>query len=157
MELSKLELLDFTRACLGFCREWFGVSVPLCLCQNEPDLEFLEEATEKIFLDGTFGLDNKENETGHEAKEIRRSGKLYQRTACRLAVQRLFPSYEDMQLVPWYSFVDGKPWLLPWAWMYRWGYAAKYKLWDSLSLLLRPWTRRKEIEKRNQYLGRWGL
>lgn len=154
-ELGKLKLLDFTKTCFAFLKIWFDVPAPFETGALEPG--FYSEVTEKMFIDGIFGLKNQQNKAAHSAKEIKRSKDSYWLTAVRLTIRRLFPSYRDMQLVPWYRFVDGRPWLLPAAWVYRWGYAARHKLQWSRDLLLEPYRKRKDIEKRKKMIGGWGL
>lgn len=153
--LKELELYEFTCICFSLCEDWFDVRMPF---RNEdPDREFMEEITEKIFRDGIFGLHNADNITGHSAKEIRRSEKGYALTAAQLTLHKLFPPYRDMQLIPWYKWVDGKPWLLPAAWVYRWGYCIVNKRKEGTDLLLEPYQKRKEILDREEYLKKWGL
>src|SRR5699024_5774281 len=109
------------------------------------------------FNDGLFGLENEQNEAAHFAKEIKRSRTPYWLTAVRLTVYRLFPPYRDMQLIPWYRFVDGRRWLLPAAWIYRWFYTATHKFKWSKKLLAEPYSKRKIIEKREKMISGWGL
>ena len=71
--------------------------------------------------------------------------------------RRLFPPYEEMQLIPWYKFVDGRPWLLPAAWIYRWGYCLIKKKDESMDKLLRPYKAKDKIEERIGYINHWGL
>lgn len=70
---------------------------------------------------------------------------------------RLFPSYEDMRTIPWYSFLDGHPWMLPLAWVYRYGYCLKHKFTQGKQALTEPYVRKKEIEERCSYISDWGL
>ena len=121
------------------------------------DEKFFREVTEKTFRDGTFGLHNEQNEAAHSAKEIRRAEEPYWKTTLALTVKKLFPPYRDMQLIPWYSFVDGRPWLLPVAWVYRWFYTAIHKFRKSRDLLTEPFLKREVIERREAYIRRWGL
>ncbi len=154
-ELKKLQLYNFTATCFRLCENWFGVEMPF---RNESiDPAFIEKVTEKIFRDGIFGLINEDNAGAHSAKEIKRSDASYRKTAWRLTVSKLFPPYEDMQLIPWYQWVDGKPWLLPAAWIYRWGYCLIHKSKHGKELLLEPYQKRKKIEEREVYLENWGL
>lgn len=154
-ELRKLQLYEFTCTCFSLCEYWFDVKMPF---HNEnPDTQFMKTVTEKMFRDGLFGLVNEENAEGKYAKEIRRSEEGYAQTALKLIIKRLFPPYKDMQLIPWYSWVDGKPWLMPAAWIYRWGYCLIHKRKDSAELLTEPYRKKKEIEKREEYLEHWGL
>ncbi len=154
-ELEKLQLLDFTRVCFAFCRGWFGFEPPISV----PELEsgFFKDCTEKMFRDGTFGLKNEQNEGAHAAKEIKRSHGPYWLSALGLTLRRVFPPYRDMQLIPWYSFVDGRPWLLPFAWVYRWIYCLINKRTQSEALLTEAFTQRREIEERQSFIQDWGL
>ena len=154
-ELERLQLLDFTRTCFALCRRWFGVDMPLG--SGVPEESFFEEVTDKAFRDGTFGLHNEQNEAAHSAKELSRAEAPYWQTALALTWRKLFPPYRDMQLVPWYHFVDGRPWLLPAAWVYRWFYTARHKFSQSKALLAEPFAKRSVIEERKQLIDRWGL
>lgn len=154
-ELEKLRLLEFTKTCFALCESWFGVKMPIPGRALEED--FLEEITEKTFRDGLFGLENRENRTGGSAKAIRRSRLPYGLAAVKVTLHKLFPPYRDMQLIPWYSFVDGRPWLLPVAWIYRFFYCLRHKSGHSMALLEEPYTCREEIKERQAMLSRWGL
>ena len=154
-ELERLKLLEFTRTCFALCRRWFGVDMPLG--SGPLEKAFFEEATDKVFRDGTFGLHNEQNEAAHSAKELSRAEAPYWQTALALTWRKLFPPYRDMQLVPWYHFVDGRPWLLPAAWVYRWFYTARHKFSQSKALLAEPFAKRSVIEERKQLIDRWGL
>lgn len=154
-ELEKLQLLSFTRICFSLCQKWFQVEIPVKAAELTE--EFYAEATEKVLLDGVFGLDNPDNKTGKSARETKRSDGPYLLTAVRLTAKKLFPPYRDMQLIPWYSFVNGRPWLMPVAWGYRFVYCAKNKLTHSKELLEEPFTRRGEIEQRQEHIKKWGL
>ena len=154
-ELEKLKLLNFARTCLAFCREWFGFQPPIEV--EELDRTFAEYVTGKMFGDGIFGLTNEQNEASSSAKEITHDQTSYLVGAVKLAMRRLFPPYRDMQLIPWYSFVDGRPWLMPVAWVYRWGYCLVHKRSYGAKLLTEPFGKRDIIEKRQKLIKDWGL
>ena len=154
-ELQKTGLLHFTETCFALCERWFRVSMPLP--HQELEDRFFESITEKAFRDGTFGLHNEENDRARSAKEIKRSDRQYWMTAAALTVHKLFPPYRNMQLIPWYSWVDGRPWLLPAAWIYRWGYCLVKKRKQGMDLLTEPFARKSDIEKRKNLISSWGL
>ena len=154
-ELKTLQLYDFTRTCFALCERWFGVCMPFG--EKYLDEQFFEEITEKTFADGIFGLDNLQNEGAHSAKEIKRDDRGYLQGALLLTLHKVFPAYDDMQLIPWYSWVDGRPWLLPAAWVYRWFYCLRKKAGHSINLLLEPFARRDIVEKRKELIKSWGL
>ncbi len=154
-QLDQLKLLRFTETCFAFCKLWFEFEPPIEVKALDP--EFSSFVTEKIFHDGTFGLENEQNEAAHSAKEITHSQSSYLNGALRLTMYRLFPPYRDMQLIPWYSFVDGRPWLMPVAWVYRWGYCLKHKKDYGKELLMEPFDKRKIIKDRQKLISDWGL
>lgn len=154
-ELTELSLLTFTRNCLALCCRWFGVTSPMELA--ELDEEFIQQVTDKTFRDGVFGLENRENVEANAAKQIRRFDGPYYLGALKQTFRRLFPAYKDMQLIPWYYYVDGRPWLMPFAWVYRWFYCTVVKVKPSWSLLVQPFAHKKEVENRQRYLAKWGL
>lgn len=154
-ELRKLELLEFTRTCFALCENWFGVRMPLGGKQLSE--AFLEEVTEKTFRDGAFGKENGQNAGSLSAKEIRRRNCPYVVSAAVLTVRKIFPPYRNMRQTPWYSWVDGKPWLMPVAWIYRWWYSMKYLRVAGVDQVTEPFTGRKMVEKREALLREWGL
>ncbi len=154
-EAEKLELLSFMKRCYAFCASWFQESSPFE--EYELDPAFYRFVTEKMFQDGLFGLDNEQNEASHSAKEIRHSAMPYWLGAIKVTLYKIFPPYRDMQLIPWYSFVDGRPWLLPFAWIYRWGYCLIKKRKASEDLLAEPFVKRTQIDERNRRMAEWGL
>lgn len=154
-ELKKIKLFEFTKTCFAFCQRWFHVQMPIASISL--DDRFYYETTAKMFSDGIFGLHNVQNEASHSAKEIKRSKHFYWISAFKLTLGRLFPPYRDMQLVPWYSFVNGKPWLMPVAWVYRWIYVITHKFKQGRDLLIEPYSKRKIIKKREKMISSWGL
>ncbi len=154
-ELNKLQLLDFAKKCFALCERWFGIEMPL----GEKQLEesFFDEITDKTILDGAFGLDNAQNVGARAAKDIKSNEGSYIGGAFALTVKKIFPPYQDMQLIPWYAWVDKKPWLLPAAWVYRWFYCLRHKRSSSIELLSEPYVKRDLIQKRELLLQQWGL
>ena len=157
-ELEKMQLLDFTKICFSLCKRWFNVDMPL---KNDSlEESFFDYVTEKTFTDGVFGLDNRQNTAAHAAREIKRAqekGTSYRIGSLELIIRKLFPPYKDMQLVPWYKFVDGKPWLLPAAWIYRCAYCLVRKRSQAKILLTQPFIQKQNIQERERLLKSWGL
>ncbi len=154
-ELENLRLLTFTKTCFSCCEKWFGVEMPF----RREDLSdsLFAEITDKTFRDGAFGLENAENKPAAAAKDIRRSSSPYFLAAVKRGFSKLFPPYRDMQLVPWYSWIDGKPWLLPTAWIYRFAYCGAKKLKHSIRLISEPFSKKKEVQERQDLMKEWGL
>lgn len=154
-ELEKLKLLDFTVAVFSLCERWFGVQMPIRTRQLSQS--FFEETSQKMFRDGIFGLQNTENDMGVMTKKRRKSGSSYLLFSVRYLLHLLFPAYRYMRGIPWYQFVDGKPWLMPVAWIYRWFYILVHKFRHAIRLLAQPFTERKHMHEREEYLDDWGL
>ena len=154
-ELEKLALLEFTEICFSCCERWFHIQMPFS--SDHLDLELFNTISEKTFDDGVFGLENPENRPAMSAKYIKRSSAPYYFAAVEKVINKLFPPYEDLQLIPWYSFIDGRPWLLPVVWVYRWGYCIVKKLKHSTDLLSEPFTRKTDILQRQELIKKWGL
>ena len=119
--------------------------------------DFFNDITEKTFADGVFGLENEANDRAKAARDIKKSGGSYTAGAVRNVFRKLFPPYKDLQLIPWYSFVDGRPWLTPVAWVYRWFYCAVKKAKHSTDLLTEPFAEKQGVLEREAYLEKWGL
>lgn len=154
-ELIRMKLYDFCLVCFVLCSKWFETDMPF-IKEADKDIDF-ESFENKIFNDGLFGLKNRENEAAHTAKELRKSRHPFIITALMITARQLFPPYRDLQLIPWYSWVDGKPWLLPAAWVYRWIYCLIHKRTESRDLLLEPYTKQNQIRMRDEYLDKWRL
>ena len=154
-ELDDLKLLTFAKTCCSCCEKWFGVEMPLRL--ELLDKGLFEAITDKTFRDGVFGLENAENGPASAAKDIRRSSSPYFVAAVKRGFRRLFPPYRDLQLVPWYSWIDGKPWLLPAAWIYRFFYCGAKKLKHGVKYLIEPFSKKKDVLKRQDFMKEWGL
>lgn len=153
-ELEKLKLLPFARVCFALCERWLQTKMPWKADISE---ELYQQLTEKVLCDGIFGFGNEENSMASFTKQIKRSRLPYGLAAFKLTIQKLFPSYGNMQPVPKYSFLKGRPWLLPAAWVYRWGYTAAHKFRYGCDFLLEPIAKRTVVEKREKLLQDWGL
>lgn len=149
-ELDGIHLLQFGQTCMQFCEHWFGVKSP-----TEPKKlaeDFYAEATEKIFANGVFGFENDENAENANLNELRSSGK------AKTVLHRIFPPYRDMKEVPYYSFVKGKPWLLPAAWIYRLFRSIFVgKSSDGVKLLTSAIDSDDQLKARETVLHHWGL
>ncbi|MCF0120647.1 MAG: nucleotidyltransferase family protein [Oscillospiraceae bacterium] len=109
-KLDELELLDFTKKCLGLCERWFGVELPL---SERMDDEKFEELTQYVMKNGVFGFENSENDDNLVVYKIKSGGSL------RAMLWAVFPPYDNLRVTEAYAFLDGRPWLLPAAWCYR--------------------------------------
>jgi len=114
-ELVKMDLLGFAETCLSLCDKWFGVPSPL---SSEIEDAFADETTERILKGGVFGFDDNENANNYRILQINKAGNT-KWTRLKMTIDGLFPSYDTLRVVSHYRFVDGKPYLLPIAWAWR--------------------------------------
>lgn len=149
-ELDSIHLLKFGQTCMQFCQQWFGVKSPMAPLKLDED--FYAEATEKIFVNGVFGFENEENAENKNLNELRSSGKT------KTILRRIFPSYSDVKWVPYYSFVVGRPWLLPAVWVYRLFRSIFVgKTSDGVKLLTSAIDPDGKLNAREAVLNNWGL
>lgn len=154
-ELEELQLLRFTRICFALCNHWFGLDIPFG--KMHLDEGFISRVTDKLFEDGLWGMNNEENEVGSIAGIRKRVQLPYMVVVINQARKKLFPAYWVMEQDPRVPFVHGRPWLLPFAWVYRWVYCFIFKREESSKSVLQPFTWSKEVKEREEYLKSWGL
>lgn len=152
-KLRELDMFDFASTCFSFIYRWFGIDSPIG--KIELDDDFYTTATETIFNNGIFGYDNEKNKFNAAINAARQSkGKTT--GMMKRSVGYVFPTYQMMRDQKYYPYLDGRPYLLPFAWIHRfirgihYSHKAKYKM----SLYFSP---EDEIVTRDAYLTKWGL
>lgn len=153
--LESLGLGSFSKSCFALCERWFGVAMPFP--HGKPDPEFYARSSEILFRNGVFGFGDESNYIGYTANIYRRSGLSYYLTTVLVILGRIFPSYDSMRVIPWYSFLNGRPWLLPFAWIYRFFYIIIKKPSAGVHALSEPFEKRADIEQRVETVSGWGL
>ena len=112
--LEAAGLSDFARNMLSVCKKWFDIGIDFG-CDTA-------ETEDYLCGYGAFGTDGKS--TGAVvARKALEEGKSSSAAGRRLAL--LFPSYEKMKGIPYIKFIEGRPYLTPLAWGYRFGYNLK--------------------------------
>lgn len=112
--LEACGLSKFAEVTFSVCYKWFGVGK----CFTQDTLE-----TEKYLMqNGAFGSENKNKGTVLARRELE-EGKKPSRFMSRLRLA--FPSYEKLRKIDYIKFIDGRPWLTPYAWIYRLFYNLK--------------------------------
>lgn len=153
-ELKKIYLYEFTCICFSLCEIWFDVSSPY---PYEIESDFVEEVTHRILNDGVFGKENVDNRVNRTAKEMIKENKGFVVGSIIDMTHVIFPSYSNMRYISWYSFIDGRPYLLPVAWVYRWMYVLFHKREKSLRRLTQTIENKDVIERHASYVEQWGL
>ena len=154
-QLIKLDMIEFSQIVFAFNDAWFGVSSPIH--KKELDESFYEIATEQVFNNGVFGFNNDENKGNSVVNNARKSknAKIFMFTT---AVRKVFPKYSSLINSPKYSFLIGKKWLLPYAWIYRIVKGAnKTDYSKNVSIVTSSFVSKETIDKREDYLKQWGL
>lgn len=147
--LDRLEIRQFTEVCFTLCKYWFGIKMPL---SKDLDMSFLEESTEKIFGNGVFGFEDERNSNSDVYNKVEKQGKI------KTILRYLFPAYRCIRYVPYYSFVDNRPWLLPVAWIYRFIRSLYYgKGEQSGKLITTALCSDEKVEERKTTFQKWGL
>lgn len=145
--LISLDLLKFSKNCLSLCNRWFGLVTPL---NSEMEEGFIKTATNDILRNGVFGYGTEENFDNKYLWQYDEKGKPKNLI--------LFPDYESMVCIRYYSFIKGKKYLLPVAWVYRFCRILFLKQYNRKKRIM---TNRKDtvklIKKRKKYLSTWGI
>lgn len=154
-QLVNLDLIAFSKIVFALNERWFNVKSPIKI--QELDESFYEIATEQIFNNGVYGFDNEENKDNLAVNNARK-GKSAKASMINSAARKIFPSYSEMVSVPKYSFIKGKKWLLPIAWIYRFFNSSDRKRFsDKMSDVKSSFVSKETLEKREEYLKQWGL
>lgn len=106
--LKNVNLDYFAKVILSVCYEWFGI--------GQKYIDDTQKTQEYLCRCGTFGS----LQTNKGAVIVRREleeGKSFSSFKSRLHLA--FPSYSKLKDIPYIKFIDGKPWLTPYAWCYR--------------------------------------
>ena len=148
---DEIELLPFLKTVLAFVFRWFSVAVPI-ECAEITD-EFYEVSTAKIFEDGVFGFENIENRGSVAINLYRKSGNI---GTLKATLHQIFPSYGEMKAAREYAFIEGKPFLLPFAWACRIIIRSKKKG-AVKTKLVETVASTEAIRKREEMYRQWGL
>lgn len=148
-QLSKLSLLSFKNKCMELIRYWFD------------EIEETEQnilLTEKILGNGVFGFDDPTNKDNRKADVMIITSLPLPITRIKTFLGSVFPSYSNMRGVPYYSFLNGRPYLLPAFWIYRLYRAVKYGMIDNGKRMIdESLVSKEDIENRKKELQKWGL
>ena len=150
--LQALGLKAFRDVCFSLIAEWFDGQASMQLTPVR------EAQTLKILGNGTFGFHDSSNRARRGADTL-----ILQKGARPLArvkalLLSVFPAYREMRCVPQYKFLDGRPWLLPAAWLYRYYRAIRLRMGKNAKRMLsEAFVSGKVVDERAQELAQWGL
>jgi len=154
-KLEYLGMKDFSSICFALCERWFGTRFVI----ETKDLtdEFLKYSTDKIFGNGIFGLDDERNLKNVAINSILMYGKSRKCSRTILIIKHIFPRYNHMRYLPQYIFIDGRPWLLPVAWGYRFIRFLTGKTNTATHYLEKIAITDSQVDAREEELKMWGL
>ncbi len=148
-ELEKLRLLDFSRRCSEMTEAWFGGRE-----MTERDRHCLNQ----VLCNGAFGFHNEANKENRRADEMLHAKGPHWLTRLRRLRNVVFPPYQNMCEVEHYKGLNGRPWLLPAFWVYRWVRALRYRMFDNGRRMVdNALVSDQEIAARERELQYWGL
>ena len=154
--LDKLALRRFAEICFTLLGRWFEVPMPFD-CGAMTD-EFYEEATAKIFGNGIFGFNDVSNRENNTANAILFKSGPRMLIRIKSLIGSAFPTYRNMRYVPQYAFINGRPWLLPAAWIYRVYRAVRYRMGQNGRRMIdKALISDEKLDARRKELEKWGL
>jgi len=151
-KLTELDIAGFAKTCFALIERWFGISFPI---SAELDDDFYDEATEAVIHNGVFGFDNEKNKENYLKLQLQKD----KHFKLKNVISTLFPSYDELRCVPSYEFLDGKPFLLPATWVYRFFYKLFGKnARSALNAVTKPFAvSENEVSDRIDMLHKWGI
>lgn len=114
--LEPLGLVKFAKTILSVCQKWFDV--------GQAFADDTEKTEQFLCKRGVFGALNKNKGTVLARRELE-NGKKSSSFAMKLRLA--FPSYDKLKEIPYIRFIDGRPWLTPYAWVYRFYFNLKHR------------------------------
>lgn len=114
--LKDVNLDKFAKVIFTLCYKWFGIG-------KSYDANTVK-TEEFVTSFGAFGNAKRNKAVVVQRKQLE-DGKKASPIFTRLRL--LFPSYEKVKNIPYIKFIEGRPWLLPFAWIYRIYYNLKHR------------------------------
>lgn len=115
-KMCEIGLEDFSKVIISVCKKWFDEGLNF-----EKDTKTTEEFLVSF---GAFGNRNRNKAAVVERKELE-EGKNPSRFMTRLRL--LFPAYSKLKDIPYISFINGRPYLIVAAWIYRLFYNLRHR------------------------------
>lgn len=113
--LKNIGLDDFARVIFSVCFKWFGV--------GKSYTDDILKTEEFLLSFGAFGNVNRNVGVVVRRKAIEEGKK----STFGAKLSLVFPPYSKMKNIPYMKFMEGRPYLLIWGWMYRLFYNLKYR------------------------------
>lgn len=112
--LQEINLEAFGKVILSVCSKWFGIGIRY--------VNDVAQVEEYLCTSGAFGGENKNKGIAIARKELEKGNSL---SPFMLKLRLAFPSYDKLKDIDYIRFINGRPWLTPYAWCYRFFYNIK--------------------------------
>lgn len=112
--LKPLKLDTFAKVLLSVCAQWFNI--------GKVFVNDTEKTRDYLCRCGVFGA-KQENKGAVVSRREMENGKSHCAFAVKLKLA--FPPYSKLKNINYIKFIDGRPWLTPYAWCYRFFYNLK--------------------------------
>ena len=154
-ELETIDMWDFAVNVFAFCKKWWGIDLPFEIAK--PDETFYEQSTELVFQNGVFGFENRNASIHLVEKELRVSTLPKSLRLIGIAIKRICIPYNQILTLPYCSFVRGRKYLLPFAWIYRLVYAVIHKKGNIIKTSRDIFNSSEIISVHKKLMDRWGV
>ena len=153
---AELHLRKLLHTCCFLLAAWFGVHAPIAYESLEDELA--DTITKTILKNGVFGFDDEENLENHtKSLLIRADGPRWIKRLGML-IESTFLPYSVMRKYPGCAYVDGRPYLLPIAWLQRFGKLLMRKDKTTTSHVVHSiFTPTRALDDRQALLNRMGI
>ncbi len=154
--LEELNLTRFARILSAILDRWFSTPLQLPVLQLEE--RFYEDLAEQIFNNGVFGMNAERNRDHVQVNALTLVRGPRWLVRIRKLVRSVFPPYRDMRYVKAYAFLNGRPWLLPAAWGYRFYRSIRSRMGGrGKQMIDNAFISDERLDARQQELAKWGL
>lgn len=154
--LRELKLKRFAHVCYSLIEDWFEIKIPAQYEKLGSDAT--AEITEKILKNGVFGAADEDNRNNRAGNFLAKSRGSLLISRFVYLVQSLFPSYKEIKFYSGCGFLDGRPYLLPLAWIRRFAYILRSENNENRKRTIQSaFQPESEIEKRRALLEKMGL
>ena len=110
--LDKINLVTFGEVMISVCFRWFGYGQLFC--------ENTDKIQEYLIEDGVFGsMKDSIQSTITRLMDCKAFDSKENKSSFALKIKLAFPPYETLRKAHYIKFLNGRPWLLPFAWTYR--------------------------------------
>ena len=156
---EKLEYLDtakFAHVCFSLIEYWFSVSVPIPFerCSEA----FIKDIEGRVLKGGVFGNYDEEKPNTHHLDFLNNNKYPVWFNRIVAIFNSVFLSYSDIKSYPGISYINGRPWLLPIAWVHRFIILLKRKdKSKSLETLQLTLVSKEILDERKKYLEDMGM